>query len=188
MRAVLQIVGEARAGKSTLCRYVSETYGLQTVRVSKLIEDYATTTGMVLGNRDDYLTAHRRMKQELGNDVIARRILGASAVHLCVDGMRVPNDAERLRVAPGVISRIVALHCPPEIRFERALQEQSGRDRLTPEAFAADDLTHAFSPDPEAQNTSAVMEMADYHLDATGPKAAVFHSIDEIVKPLLAAS
>jgi dephospho-CoA kinase len=125
------------------------------------------------------------MKNEQGADIIARMILDEPANRLCVDGIRVISDVERLRRAPGATSKVIALHCSPEVRFERTLQRKSGLDRLIFEEFLEDDRQDAYNPDPECQNTRDVMNAADYHVDASQSRDLVFKAVDEIVVPIL---
>lgn len=184
-RTILQITGEPGAGKTDVCAHLAEEYNFSVVRVSDIIRSFARSKDLVLGPRSDYLDVHKQMKDEQGTDIVARTILGEPASRLCVDGIRVMSDVERLRKAPGAISKVVALHCPAEIRFERTLQRKSGLDRLSFEEFLEDDRRDAYNPDPERQNTQAVMDAADYHIDASQPQELVFQAIDEIVVPIL---
>jgi dephospho-CoA kinase len=172
-RTILQITGEADAGKSDLCTHLAKEYGFRIVPVS------------TLGPRGDYLAAHKQMKEEQGVDIVAKTILELPAKRICVDGIRVVNDVERLRMASGVMSKVVALHCPPELRFERAQQRRSGLDRLTFEEFLEDDLGDSYNLDLEHQNTAAVIGAADYHIDASQPQELVFSAVDEIIERIL---
>jgi dephospho-CoA kinase len=187
-RTILQIVGQAGAGKTESCAYMAEEYNFSVVLVSSIIRAFARPRGIPLGRRIDYLEAHHEMKLQQGMDMVARTILQNPASRVCVDGIRVPNDVERLRSTPGVLSTVVALHCPWEIRLERAKQRQGLLDNLTPEEFLEDDRSDAYNPDPERQNTDAVMAAADYHIDASRPFTLVQQDLDRIVAPILHAA
>lgn len=184
-RTILQIAGEAGAGKTDICAHLAKEYDFTVVLVSDLIRSFARSRNLVLGPRSDYLEVHKRMKVEQGADIVARTILDEPARRLCVDGIRVISDVERLRRAPSTLSKVIALHCPAEIRFERALQRKSTLDRPTLEEFLEDDRQDSYNPDPERQNTLAVMDAADYHVDASQPQKLVFKAIDEIIVPIL---
>lgn len=187
-RTILQIVGEAGAGKSESCAYLAEEYGFTVILVSDIIRRFARTQNIPLTRRQDYLETHAEMKRRHGTDVVARTILQNPASLLCVDGIRVQNDVARLRNAPGVTSTVVALDCPWEIRLERAKQRQGHLDNLTPEQFLEDDRSDAYNANPEQQNTHAVMAAADYHIDASRPFIAVRQEFDRIIVPLLHTS
>ena len=153
--------------------------------MSDLIRSFTLSKNLVLGPRTDYLEVHKQMKKEEGVNIVARTVLDEPASRLCVDGIRVISDVERLRRAPGSVTWVIALHCPQELRFGRALQRKSGLDRFTFDEFLEDDRQDAYNPDPEHQNTLAVMNTADYHVDASKSQELVLKEIDEIVVPIL---
>lgn len=188
MKKVLQVVGEARAGKSLVCEYVAEKHGFTVVLISDIIRSFARDKQIALGPRADYLTVHAQMKQERGADYVARTVLARPEERICVDGIRVVNDVVRIQRAEQVKSKIVALHCPPEKRFERALSLKSPVDSMNYEKFLEDDERDAYDSDPERQNTLAVIAMADTHIDSSQPKGLVFKEIDTVVGSLVISS
>jgi len=188
MKKILQVVGEARAGKSEACEYVAEKHGFKVVHVSDIIRSFARDRQITLGPRAAYLAVHAQMKQERGADYVARTVLASPYERICVDGIRVVNDVVRLQRAEQVESKIVALHCPPEKRFERALSLKSPLDSMTYEEFLEDDERDSYNPDPERQNTLAVIAMADTHIDSSQPRELVFKEIDAVVGSLVLSS
>jgi dephospho-CoA kinase len=101
------------------------------------------------------------------------------AERVCVDGIRVPAHSMRLRELCG--SKILALHCPPELRFVRACERGGDLDKRTLEAFLKDEAQEARNPDPYVQSTLTVMEMADYRIDGSQPLPNVLEAVDRIV-------
>jgi dephospho-CoA kinase len=181
-RVILQITGEARAGKSEVCNHLSSEFNFSTILISDIIRGYAKTNGIFLGRRSDYLAAHNRMKEHLGLEIIKDTVLETTSERIVVDGVRVPNDVQRLRE---VGSQVIALHCPVDVRFERAKRLQTDIDPLTFEDFVHDDKEDAYNPDRERQSTHTVMSEADYHIDSSQPLSAVFRDLDDIVIPIL---
>lgn len=184
-RVVVQVTGEANAGKTELCSYFEEQYGFSVVLISDIIRSFADEQGITLSAREDYLATHKQMKTEQGNDVIARTVLEDPSDKLCVDGIRVINDAVRLRNTQAAASIIIALHCPPDIRHERSLARGSTIDRSSFEKFLEDDKHDAFSTDLEGPNTFAVMSAADHHIDSSMSREQVQQAADEILLPIL---
>jgi dephospho-CoA kinase len=184
-RLIVQITGEAGSGKSDACAYLAQKHDFSVVQISDLIRSYAAQRGLELSTRSDYRLANLQMKSELGNDILVTQTLQTDANRLCVGGLRVVNDVQRLRTAVGVASLVVALDCPPEVRFERTILRGPGLDKRTYDEFLEDDRQDAISAVPELPNLQAVMKMADYHIDASLPQAQVFEAIDDIVAPLL---
>lgn len=124
------------------------------------------------------------MKAKRGPDIVVDTILGVQEPRICVDGLRVINDLKRLRSAPLVAFRTIAFDCPAEVRFARACARRVGPDKPTLEAFMHDDIGDAWSADPEEPNTLAVMNGADFHVDASKPIEEVMASIRAVVLDL----
>lgn len=182
MKNILQVVGEARSGKSEVCTYLAEQHGFKPIVIFDIIRAYAQENSIKLRKRADYLEVHARMKQERGVDIVARTVLECPEDRLCVDGIRVVNDVIRIKNADGVKSKILALHCPQDVRFARAVSLKDGIDRLTYEEFVEDDKQDSYNVDTEHQNTLAVIGMADFHLDTTQPRAVVFSEVDAVIE------
>ncbi len=180
-RTILQVTGQPGAGKTEVCKYLVEEYGFATVLVSDLIRAYAKPRGISLSKRLDYKLAHTQLLAELGQFAISDAIIETPSDLVCVDGIRVPAHAERLR---SYGSKIVALHCPPQIRFERAIQRKSALDKTSYEDFLSDEELELRNADPYVQGTLTVMEMADYHIDSSRPLTQVQQSVDAIVAQL----
>lgn len=180
-RTILQVTGEPGAGKTEVCKHLVEEHGFAAVLVSDLIRAYAKPRGIPLRERLDYKFAHTQLLAELGQFAIPDEILETSSDLVCVDGMRVPAHVERLR---SYGSKIIALHCPLQIRFQRAIGRSSGLDKTSYEEFLFDEELESRNSDPFVQGTLTVMEMADYHIDSSQALPQVLQSIDGIVAQL----
>ncbi len=180
-RLVLQITGQPGAGKTEACRYLTENYGFTSILVSDLIREYANPRGIILRERADYKFAHSELLRELGQQAISEAVLNTPTDLVCVDGIRVPAHAERLHW----YGKIIALHCPPVIRFERANQRKGELDKASYEDFLGDEELESRNPDEFVQGTLTVMEMADYDIDSSQPLPQVLDKLDAFIIPLL---
>ena len=131
------------------------------------------------------LPIYTQLLAELGQFAISDAIIETSSDLVCVDGIRVPAHAERLR---SYGSKIVALDCPSQIRFERATQRNSELDKTSYEDFLCDEELEARNSDPFVQGTLTVMEMADYRIDSSQPLPQVQQTVDGIVAQLVQSS
>lgn len=178
-KTVLQVTGEPGVGKTETCKHLEQRHGFARILVSDLIRDYAGTKGISLRERADYKAAHLQLLAERGKAAITDIIMDHPSERVCVDGIRVPAYSSRLRELCG--SKIMALYCPPELRFVRACERGDSLDKQTFEAFLHDEAQEARSLDPYVQSTLTVMEMADYRIDASQPLPAVLEAVDRIV-------
>ena len=181
LKTVLQITGEPNAGKSELCKWLEKEKGFTPVLVSDLIRDYARPRGIELRERRDFIDAHTRMLSELGKFAISEAILNTPSSRISVDGIRVPAHVERLRQ----YGLVIALRCPPEIRFQRSLERRSPLDKTTYEEFIADEMEEARNEDPYVQSTLTVMDSADYNVDSSRPFNEVVQEVDKIIAPYI---
>ncbi len=181
-RVILQITGQPGAGKTEVCNHLVSAHGFTSILVSDLIREYAKPRGIELKERLDFNLAHARLLSELGQYAIPDKIVGTPSDLVCVDGMRVPAHAEKLR---SYGSTIIALHCPSDVRFERARQRRAELDKSVYEDFLRDEELEYRNPDPFVQSTLTVMEMADYHIDSSQSVPQVLLAIDRIVLPLI---
>ncbi len=121
------------------------------------------------------------MLTELGRFAVTNAILEVPSDRICVDGIRVPGHARPLQEY-GII---VAIDCPQDIRYTRAIQRARGLDRLTFDEFLEDEAREARSEDPFSASTLTVMEMADYRIDGSRPLDVVKKDFDPIVAEIL---
>jgi dephospho-CoA kinase len=180
-KTIIQLAGQPAAGKTEVSKYLESTYGFITVRPSDIIREFASQKGLPLRERKDYKPAHAQLLEERGAYAIPQQIIEMPTDKLCVDGMRVPANAQRLREYGSII---VALECPAEIRFERSTERKRDIDKTSFEAFIQDEESENRSPDPFVQSTLTVIEMADYRIDSSQPPERVFEEIDYIVSTL----
>lgn len=188
-KVIIQLVGEAGAGKTEAAKHLAETQDFLPVRVSELIEEYALTRHLVLdksSSREDYLAMHREMKKEHGNSVIVRTIFEKPSSRIVVDGIRIPNDMNRLKnIGTNVVSQVIALDCPFDIRLQRLRARNQSATSPTVEELQADDALDAYDPNPEFPNIRAILEAADHHIDASCSLTEVHQGVDRIVTELI---
>lgn len=164
-KLVINGIGQAGAGKTTLANKMSELYGFDIFRPSDVIRTYAAAHGVTLRFRSDYTTCHAKMLAE-DSDAILRPVLRNPNDLVWVDGLRVPAHAEHFRRELGM--RTLALDASPEIRF-RNIKAAAGWERYRDEAhinsledLLADEATDNGNTDPHEANVEAIMAMADY--------------------------
>ena len=190
-RLVVNIIGQAGAGKSTLSKELAKVFGFEIFRPSDSIRAYAKEHEFVLACRADYEACHRRMIGE-DSDIITRPIIESDA-SICIDGLRVIPHAQLLRREVGM--RTLALECAPEECFRRikAGEEwRSYRDSSRLNTFAdylRDRASDNDSSDSLAPNVFEVMKMHDlsaHPLDANQPADVIFTEAASLLQPLFA--
>lgn len=182
-RLFISLAGNPSAGKSELAQHLQCTYGFAAIRPSNLIKRFADQNGNLLRERKDYIANHLQMIETYGPDYVVDIIVGVPSDLVCIDGERIVRHIEELRRKVGV--KVLALWCPQEIRYARSLSRGADRDKTSLRAFAQDEAQEYQSPEPPYASVMTVMQMADYHLDASKPQTELHASADKIVEQLL---
>jgi hypothetical protein len=83
----------------------------------------------------------------------------------------------------------LALVCSPEEEFRRQLRRRHpAKDTVDYQAYLADREREAHSDDPTGMGRQDVVDLADYHVDASRPIEVVHSEIGSIIETLLAES
>jgi dephospho-CoA kinase len=183
-KTIVEFVGQPGSGKSELCRHL-EARGFATILYSDLIREYALPRDIELKSRRDYSNVRGQMLRELGHSAFIDPVINAPSQLVNVDGVRTLNLMEHLQ-RHGAVP--IALHCPLETRYERAVLRGRELDKPSLEAFAQDEAEEYYGETRDDAATVSCMEAADYHIDSSRPLAEVKYDVDRIVLPLLLAN
>ena len=187
-RSVINIIGQAGSGKSTVAHYLHEKHGFEIYRPSDTIRQYASAQGIPLIGRDTYVKCHREMI-DADPFAMTRPVVNSDAPRICVDGLRVRAHVEELKQRCGMFT--AALVCPAEIRFEHVMNAgewRSYRDEThlqTLADFIADEQADNHNTDPIEPNVEAIMDMADVTINGNRPLYEVLADVDRFIIPLL---
>ena len=182
---LLNVIGYAGSGKSQACEYLADTHGFEVYRPSDTIRTIAPLLGIELKGRSDYARCNLTMVEQQPNFMI-QPALDSEATRLCVDGLRSPVNVESLR-ALGM--KTLALTADVYVRYARvrdAIDREGHRKPPTMDAFIADESTDN-DTDPRMPNTQAIINSAEYEIDASQPLAVVYRRVDEVLAEILSA-
>ncbi len=184
----VNVIGQAGAGKSTLVTQAQRRWGGEIFRPSDVIRKYANLNHLPLTNRVNYLESHTRMTQD-DPDAIVRPVITSEVDRLWLDGLRAPEHVRILQDTVGLVT--IAIECPDELRFERALIDiEKGRRKrgLIPQALtlksflddevADNDMSHGVS-------VEQVMGMAKYVIDGSQSPEGVSGKLDGIISSMI---
>lgn len=138
---VVGVTGMPGCGKTTLAR-MAEALGFKVVAMGDLVRAEAEKRGL----KPDGETLRRLMVQlraERGEDVLARltveNVRRLKAERVLIDGVRSPAELEYFRKHfPDF--KLIAVHTPQKLRFERLTGRRRSDDPSAWEAFVARDL------------------------------------------------
>ena len=181
---MLNVIGHPGSGKSKVCEYLVNNHGFETYRPSDTIRNYAASLGILLSGRKDYAACNIAMVERDPNAMI-QPALDSEADRLCLDGLRSPHNVSTLQA---VGMQTLALVADPELRYRRVADDVMRKGHRKPptfEAFIADESTDNNTTDPRLPNTEAIIDTAEYTIDASEPLAVVYRRTDEILAGIL---
>ncbi len=132
---IIAFVGLPLSGKSTAAEIAREM-GIPVVVMGDVVREETKKRGLELTDENVGKVASELRKKE-GMDAIAKRIipkireLGKNHGAVVVDGIRGIAEVERLKKEFGEDFILIAIECPLEIRFQRALKRKREDDVKT---------------------------------------------------------
>jgi dephospho-CoA kinase len=166
-RVVVNLIGWPGSGKSTHADQLVHEGFDSIYRASDVMRAYAQEHGITLKGRADYKVCHERLL-EGDPDAIVRPVLESSVRLLCVDGLRAPAFASRLKREVGMYT--VALTLPDEVGFRRVKADQGRPAHRRPdtlEEYLNDIKPDEYSSDGTMVSMRDMFAMADVSIDAS---------------------
>jgi cytidylate kinase len=182
-RLIVDIVGLAGSGKSTVCTALDKDLDFSIHRTSDVLRQYAADHGIQLKGREDYFRIHQKLNQDNPLKII-EEIIDSPDQKICLDGFRAPAPFLELRQRFGAILIFLEVSDEERLRRIQADNDRSGH-RLAEsiEKLLADEAID-YSDDPNLPNMSEMKHLADHVIDASKPLDEVVEEVKAILKPL----
>lgn len=166
------------AGKGEVVEYL-KTLGFKLHSLSDIIRDEADKQG-IEKNRENMIILGNRLREQYGNDVLAKRIKKKlEGDNIVIDSIRNTAEVRELKKMPDFI--LVGIEALEEIRFTRMLQRRRPGDPKTLAEFRA--VTE--NQDIEnGQQVQKCMKIAECIIKNEGTKEQLHNKIDRMLKDL----
>ncbi|MEO8863292.1 MAG: hypothetical protein ABI354_03150 [Candidatus Saccharimonadales bacterium] len=174
------LVGNPSSGKTELARHMVKTRGFYAISGSAILKSVASERGVRLSKREDFDSFHKLIRSEYGLGFMAGIVLGAHCDRPMFDGLRNISDYDRFRQAG---ANIIALWSPIENRYQNDCHRaiENGEIPSTYEQFRQAEAPEYDSPDPNGLHVMRIMQLADYHIDASQPLEAVVTQVTALI-------
>jgi len=165
---IIGITGTLGAGKGTIVDYLVKEKGFLHFSVRAFISEEIVRRGMPV-NRDSMVVVaidlRRNNSPSYITDCLYEQALAAGKDSV-IESIRTPGEIDSLRKKGRFI--LLSVDADPQIRYERIRQRQSETDQIDFETFLENEKREMTSSDPNAQNLSKCIELADYRLRNNG--------------------
>lgn len=159
---IIGITGTLGAGKGTIVQYLVEQEGFEHYSVRGFLLAEMKKLGMP-ENRDSMTSLANRLRAAFGPSYITDHLYDQAreSMHDCViESIRTPGEVKSLRRKPDFY--LFAVDADPEKRYKRIKKRGSETDAVSLREFKANEAREMDSDDPNKQNLSRCIDMADY--------------------------
>lgn len=182
---ILGITGTLAAGKDTIAQYL-ERNGFLRTSLSDAVRDECRARGLPL-DRPTLVRIANELRAEHGAGVlaerIAERIRNSRATDATIVSIRNPVEVTFLQRWP--MFHLVSVDAPRQIRFDRLrARGREGDGALTYDEFVAQEELELQHPDPNRQQLTKVMQLAETTLVNDDTFEALQAKVDDLLERL----
>jgi dephospho-CoA kinase len=178
---IIGITGTLGAGKGTIVDYLTKEKGFLHFSVRAFIAEEIVLRGMAV-NRDSMVVVANDLRKNNSPSYITDCLYEEALVkgkNSVIESIRTPGEIYSLRRKGRFY--LLAIDADPEIRFERIKQRQSETDNIDYKTFIENEQREMDSADPNAQNLSKCIELADYKLWNNGTLEQLNTEVERIL-------
>lgn len=177
---IIGITGTLGAGKGTIVDYLIQHKGFKHFSVGDFIKEKMLEKGLE-PNRDNMRVVGNEIRAKFGPDYITQKLFeeakktGSNSI---IESIRNPKEAEFIK---NHNDYLFAVDADPKIRYERIIKRGTEKDKVTFEEFKLQEEKEKESTDPNAQNLSKCILMADYKFDNNGTIKELYEKVKKVI-------
>ena len=177
---IIGLTGTLGAGKDTMVDYLRRL-NFKHYSVRDFLIEEIKKRGMLV-NRDSMRNLANQLRAENSPSYIVEQLYeraqrtGGDCI---IESIRVPGEIIALRKKGEFY--LIAIDADRKLRYERIRKRGGEKDNITFEKFVDDEEKEMKSDDPNKQNLSKCIEMADYKIDNSGTLEEFYQKIDELI-------
>lgn len=167
---LLGITGTIGAGKGTIVDYLVSVKGFVHYSVRAFLLEMIREKGLP-ENRDSMFSLANELRAENGPSYVTDQLYFRAVKNgknCVIESIRTPGEIDSLRSKGNFY--LIAVDADPAIRYSRIVTRRSETDNISFETFTENEKRESESDDPNMQNLSKCIEMADFRLTNNGSK------------------
>lgn len=159
---IIGITGTLGSGKGAIVNYLVNKRGFVHFSVRDLLVEEIKKRKMPI-NRDSMVKVGNDMRKKYGPSCLAKKLLSKankSKKNCVIESLRNPHEVFALRKTENFY--LFAIDAIPKIRYERIKKRDGKTDYVSYEEFIRDEKREMKSNNPNNQNISSCIKLADY--------------------------
>jgi len=179
---IIGITGTIGAGKGTVVEYLIDKKGFKHFSARAFLIEEIEKRGLE-NNRDSMVLVANDLREKNSPSFVADELFKRaleSGDNCVIESLRTSGEIESLK-SKGNFT-LLAIDADPKIRYERIIGRSSSTDNISFEKFLADEQREMESTDPNKQNLSKCIGMADFVINNNGNLEELNLKLEEILK------
>lgn len=159
---IIGITGTLGAGKGTVVEFLKQK-GFRHFSVREFLIQEIKKRNLPI-NRDSMVAVANYLREQNSPSYIVEQLFekAKQEENAIIESIRTPAEAEMIRKKQGFL---LAVDAKPELRYSRIITRQSETDNISFEEFIENEKREMFSVDPNHQNLSTCIRLADFILE-----------------------
>ena len=175
---IIGITGTLGAGKGTIVDYLTSHHGFQHFSVRGYLIKIINQKRLEI-NRDSMVSVANELRANNSPSFIAEELFKEaeeSGTDCIIESLRTVGEVNALKEKGNF--HLFAVDADQRLRYERITERASETDKISYETFAENEEREMNSTDPNKQNLSACMDLADYVFSNNGTMEELFGKVD----------
>lgn len=182
---VIGITGTIGAGKGTIVDYLQKHHHFAHFSVRGFLTKIINERGLQL-NRDSMVAVANELRASSNSPSIIAEELYREAISsgqdCIIESIRTVGEVNSLRAKGNFF--LFAVDADAKLRYERVVERASETDKIDYETFLRNEEREMNSTDPNKQNLSACIALADFRFENNDSFDGLYHQIDEVLSTI----
>ena len=179
---IIGITGTLGAGKGTIVDYLTQHHGFRHFSVRWYLSKLILQKGGEI-NRDTLVATANELRANNSPSFIAEELFREakeSSNDCIIESIRTVGEVNALH-AKGNFS-LFAVDADQKLRYQRIVERASETDKVSYETFVQNEEREMNSTDPNKQNISACIQLADFKFANNGTLEELYKEVDLVLK------
>ena len=181
---IIGITGTLGAGKGTIVDYLTQHHHFSHFSVRGYLTKIILSKGMEV-NRDTLVATANDLREKNTPSFIAEELYREakeSRTDCIIESIRTVGEVNALHAKGNFY--LFAVDADIKLRYSRIVERASETDKVSFETFVANEEREMNSSDPNKQNLSACMLLADFRFENNDTFDKLYREVDEVLKKI----